>query len=318
MLARNSKSSGLTAPTPTPKDTTAAGIVLMTAFSLLAPAMDACAKLIGDAVALGQVLGARFAIQAALLVPLAWAMGWLHRPDLREAGLHLVRGSLILVATAFFFSALKVMPIADAIAIFFVEPFILTLLGGLLLGEPIGPRRYVACAVGFAGALLIIQPSFVEVGPAAFLPLVTAICFAFYMILTRQMATRMHPITLQAYSGLAATGVVLPLLWIFNGTGVALLDPVWPAQRELWLLAGVGLIATLSHVCISFALALAPASVLAPIQYLEIVGATFLGYLIFSDLPDTMTFAGIALIVGAGLFVFFRERKMDRRPTPAP
>ncbi|WP_245306331.1 DMT family transporter [Roseovarius aestuariivivens] len=308
----------MTHPNPTTKDTTAAGIVLMTAFSLLAPAMDACAKLIGDAVAVGQVVGTRFAVQATLLVPLAFLMGWLHRPGLREAALHAVRGALIIVATGFFFSALRVMPIADAIAIFFVEPFILTLLGGLLLGEPIGPRRYIACAVGFVGALLIIQPSFSEVGPAALMPLVTAVCFAFYMILTRRMATRMHPITLQAYTGLAASALVLPLLWVFDGSGIAPLDPVWPGQRELWLLAGVGLIATLSHICISFALALAPASVLAPIQYLEIVGATFLGYLIFNDLPDALTFVGIILIVGAGLFVFIRERRMGRRPTPAP
>lgn len=308
----------MSAPNPTQKDTAVAGIVLMTAFSLLAPAMDACAKLIGDAVAVGQVVGTRFAVQAALLVPLALAMGWLHRPDLREAGLHVMRGALIIVATAFFFSALRVMPIADAIAIFFVEPFILTLLGGVLLGEHIGPRRYIACAIGFAGALLIIQPSFIEVGPAALMPLVTAVCFAFYMILTRKMATRMHPITLQAYTGTAATAIILPLLWLFNDTGFAPMDPVWPDTREIWLLAGVGLIATLSHVCISFALALAPASVLAPIQYLEIVGATFLGYLIFNDLPDRLTFVGIALIVGAGLFVFIRERQMGRRPTPAP
>ena len=220
--------------------------------------------------------------------------------------------------TAFFFTALRYMPIADAIAIFFVEPFILTLLGGLLLGEQIGPRRYIACAIGFAGALLIIQPSFQEVGLAATMPLVTAVCFAFYMILTRQMATRMHPIALQSHTALGALVLILPLLILFEGSGVEPLDPSWPGERELWLLAGVGIIATLSHVCISFALALAPASLLAPIQYLEIVGATLFGYWLFNDLPDAMTFAGIALIVGSGLFVFYRERALERRPTPAP
>ncbi|MDR9393797.1 DMT family transporter [Roseovarius sp. SYSU LYC5161] len=297
---------------------TTLGIVLMIAFSLLAPLQDSAAKLIGGAVAVGVIATTRFVFQAALLMPLAAAFGWLHRPDGAEAGLHAARAVLLLVATAFFFIALRYMPIADSIAIFFVEPFILTLLGGLLLGEPIGPRRYVACSIGFAGALLIIQPSFQEVGPVALLPLVTALCFAFYMILTRRMATRMHPITLQAYTGLAALGIALPVLWAFDGSGVAALDPAWPGARDLWLLVLLGVVATLGHVCISFALSLAPASLLAPIQYLEIVSATIFGFYIFGDLPDALGFAGIALIVGSGLFVFFRERHLQRRPAPPP
>ncbi len=300
------------------KGTISLGILLMVGFSLIAPAMDASAKLIGDALAVGQIVAARFGVQAAILLPLALLLGWLHRPGGREAALHLVRGGLILLATACFFQALRFMPIADAIAIFFVEPFILTLLGGVFLGEPIGPRRYAACAVGFVGALFVIQPSFSDVGPAALLPLVTAVCFAFYMILTRRMAASMHPISMQAYTGLAALVLILPPLWAFDGSGVAALDPSWPEQRELMLLAAVGLIATASHVCISFALKLAPASVLAPVQYLEIVGATVLGYVIFGDLPDALTFFGIALIVSAGLYVFFRERRLERRPMPAP
>ncbi|KZY41747.1 hypothetical protein A3731_01385 [Roseovarius sp. HI0049] len=297
---------------------TGLGILLMVGFAVIAPAMDTCAKLIGDAVAVGQVAATRFVAQSVLLFPLALIFGWLHRPRRGEVALHLVRAALLLVATAFFFTALRFMPIADAISIFFVEPFILTLLGGLLLGEPIGPRRYVACAIGFAGALLIIQPSFEEVGLVALLPLVTALCFAFYMILTRRMATRMHPITLQVYTGCAALVLAVPLLWAFDGSGVAALDPIWPEARELWLLLALGVIATLAHVCISFALSFASASLLAPIQYLEIVSATILGFYVFGDLPDTLAFAGIALIVASGLFVFVRERKLERRPLPQP
>ena len=236
------------------KDRTLFGILLMVGFSLIAPLMDSFAKLIGDAVAVGQIAATRFAVQSALLLPLAAVMGWMHRPGRGEIGLHLARSALLMVATAFFFTAVRYMPIADAIAIFFVEPFILTLLGGWLLGEQVGPRRYVACAVGFGGALLIIQPSFQELGAVAFLPLVTALCFAFYMILTRRMATRMHPITLQVYTGLAALVIALPVLWAFNGSGVGPLDPVWPEARELKLLAALGIVATISHVCISFAL----------------------------------------------------------------
>lgn len=297
---------------------TTVGIGLMVLFCGLAPLQDSFAKLIGDAVAVGQIAATRFVFQAALLLPVAAALGALHRPGAREGALHLARGALLFVATAFFFTAIRFMPIADAIAIFFVEPFILTLLGGLMLGEPIGPRRYVACGIGFAGALLIIQPSFQAVGAVALLPLVTAFCFAFYMILTRRMATRMHPITLQAYTGVAAVLLALPILWAFDGSGLAPLDPGWPAAREARLLIALGLVATLSHVCISFALSCAPASLLAPIQYLEIVAATGFGYYIFGDLPDLLSAAGIALIVVSGLFVFFRERHLERRPVPQP
>ena len=300
------------------QDRTLYGILLMVGFSLIAPLMDSFAKLIGDAVAVGQIAATRFLVQSAILLPLAALMGWLHRPGRGEMGLHLARSILLMVATAFFFTAVRYMPIADAIAIFFVEPFILTLLGGWMLGEKVGPRRYVACVVGFGGALLIIQPSFQELGGVALLPLVTALCFAFYMILTRRMATQMHPITLQVYTGIAALIVAIPVLWGFNGSGVAPLDPVWPEPRELKLLAALGIVATLSHVCISFALSLAPASVLAPLQYLEIVGATLFGFYIFGDLPDALTFVGIFLIVSSGLYVFLRERALQRRPTPAP
>jgi len=148
--------------------TTSLGILLMVGFCVLAPLQDSFAKLTSHDIAIGQIAATRFVFQVALLLPLAAIFGWLHRPRGGEVALHLIRGVLLLVATACFFTALRYMPIADAIAIFFVEPFILTLLGGLLLGEPLGPRRYIACAVGFVGALLIIQPSFQKVGPVAF------------------------------------------------------------------------------------------------------------------------------------------------------
>jgi len=292
---------------------TSLGILLMVAFAALAPIMDTFAKLIGDALAVALVAASRFAIQAAILFPIAVFMGWLHRPGAVEIGLHMLRATLLLVATAFFFFALQFMPMADAISIFFVEPFILILLGSFLLGEQIGPRRYIACVIGFSGALLIIQPSFNEFGAIAMAPLCTALMFALYLILTRRMVTRMHPITLQAYTGFAALVVAVPILWAFNGSGISQLDPSWPEMRELKFLIALGLIATLSHVCISFALSLAPASLLAPLQYLEIVSATLLGFYIFGDLPDTYTFFGIALIVLSGLYVFFRERQLGRK-----
>lgn len=298
-------------------DRTLTGILCMVAFCVIAPVMDAFAKATPPEIPLIQILFARFSIQIVLLIPLAVAMRAAHRPSLRETLLHLLRGLALLIATGFFFAAVRQMPIASAIAIFFVEPFILTLMGGLILGEEVGWRRIMACVVGFGGALLVIQPSFESLGPVALFPLGTAFFFALYMVLTRTLSVRGHPVTLQAYTATAATLVLLPVLVLADGTGHALLDPVWPQGFAVVTLLGVGLVATVSHIFISFALKFAPATVIAPLQYLEIVAATAVGYLAFGDFPNALTWLGIAIIVASGLYVFARERR-KQRPVTAP
>jgi drug/metabolite transporter (DMT)-like permease len=217
-----------------------------------------------------------------------------------------------MAATGLFFAAVREMPLANAIAIFFVEPFILTLLGALFLGEAVGLRRIMACTVGFGGALLVIQPSFSELGFVALYPLGTALCFALYMVMTRSMAQRLSPITLQAYTAIAASAIILPLLFAFDGTGNTALDPAMPHGLAVYTLLGVGVVSTISHLFISLALKFAPAATIAPLQYLEIVAATSLGYFVFSDIPDALTFLGIAIIVSAGLYVFARERRAEQ------
>ena len=284
------------------------GIFLMIGFAVFAPGMDAMAKLVASDIPVGQIAAFRFSIQAAILIPVAMLLGHAHLPNLREMGLHLTRAVLIVVATSCFFYALRSMPIADAISIFFVEPFILTLLGGLILKEAVGPRRIIACLVGFGGALLVIKPSFTELGLVAALPLVTALLFAFYMLLTRSMAQRMNPIALQGYTAVAAMVIVFPALLLMNGTASPLLDPVTPTSTQLVWLFGVGMMATFTHIMLSFALACAPASTIAPLQYIEIISATLLGMWIFGDFPDGLTWIGIAIIVGSGIYVFHRER----------
>ncbi len=294
------------------------GLGLMVAFALFAPIMDALAKTIGDSVAVGQIATTRFVAQSILLFPLTLLFGWLHRPDIKEMGLHVARAALLLIATGFFFTALRHMPMADSISIFFVGPFFVLLLGRLFLGESVSARGYLACAVGFSGALFIIQPSFANVGPAALFPLVTAVTFAIYLVLTRQMATRMHPITMQVYTGFAALLLAVPVLWAFNGSGVHPLDPVWPDSDTLFLLLVLGIVATISHVLISFSLSMAPASLVAPVQYLEIVSATILGFFIFGDVPGAYTYLGVALIVGAGLYVLAGETSPRRSRVTRP
>ena len=140
------------------------GIMLMLGFCVLAPVGDAVAKILGQTVPIGQLVLVRFAVQAVLLIPLVWLSGraWRMRP--RIAVLTLLRTVLHIAGIAAMVTALKFLPLADAIAIAFVMPFIMLLLGKYALDEDVGTRRILGCAVGFVGTLLIVQPSFAEVG----------------------------------------------------------------------------------------------------------------------------------------------------------
>ena len=301
-------------------DRTTLGILFMVAFAAIAPIMDAFAKATPTEVPVPQILAARFGIQMLILLPLAAALGHGSLPSRKDTVLHLARGFALLAATGCFFTAVRYMPIANAIAIFFVEPFILTLLGWIFLKEAVGWRRLSACAVGFGGALLVIRPSFSDLGWVTLLPLATAFLFAGYMLLTRSMSQRVHPLTLQAHTALAAAVLIIPPLLMMEGSGSALWDPVWPRGLAVWTLLGVGLVATVSHLFITYALRFAPAGTVAPLQYLEIVGATAIGYLAFGDFPEPLTWIGIAIIVASGIYVFARERALgqttDRPPRP--
>jgi len=289
-------------------DRTTLGIFAMLGFAAIAPGMDAFAKATPAEVPVGQLLAFRFTVQAAILLPLGVAFGDAGVPRLREGLTHVARALAILGATGLFFAALRHMPMTTAIAIFFVEPFVVTLLGAVVLGEPVGRRRVLACVVGFGGALLVIQPSFSDLGWPALYPLGTATLFALYVILTRHIAGRRHPVAVQGWTAFAAAALVLPTLVLFEGSGNTLFDAVRPSAFAWVTLMGVGLMSTLSHLALSVSLRLAPASHVAPFQYFEIVSATTLGLIFFGDFPNRLTWAGIAVIVGSGIYLFARER----------
>lgn len=297
------------------------GMLLIVIAMIILPGIDAFAKVLTATLPVGQIAAGRFVFQTLFLLPVMLFM--LGPAALRptRVGLHALRGALLAVATLLFFSALKVMPIANAIAIFFVEPLILTLMSALFLGERVGWRRLVAVVVGFAGALLIIRPSFAQVGWSALLPLGTAVCFATYLALTRMLARGEDPVAMQCYTGFFGSLVMGAALLGGSWGGVDVLTPIWPTLQDWLLLAGLGLVATVGHILVVYAFRYAEAAVLAPFQYLEIISATILGFLLFGDFPDALTWLGIAIIVGSGLFVFWREQRQSARdslPVAAP
>lgn len=288
------------------------GILFMLAFAIIGPLIDLFAKLASAEVPIGQIILSRFILQGFVLLPVAIILSLAHRPTFKEFQMHFLRATLILIGTGSFVSAIKYMPLADAMAIFFVEPFMVTLLGGFVLGETVGYRRLIACLIGFFGALFIIKPSFSLFGMVAFLPLLTAFSFTFYIFITRKMAQNMHPVTLQAYTALAAVIILLPIIIWANGTNIELLDPVTPSLKAIFLLLGVGIAAIIAHLFITFALSMAPATIIAPLQYFEIVTATLFGYLFFSDFPDKWTFLGVFIIILSGVYVILREHKAQK------
>lgn len=294
------------------------GVALMIAFCIFAPGIDVFAKLAALAgQPPGQITLARFAGQAVLMLPMVLVQRHAITMSARTFALTCLRAVLLIASTFTFVMAVRVMPLADALAIVFVEPFILLLLGRMFLGEQVGPRRIVACLIGFAGSLLVIRPSLSIFGPVALYPLGTAVAFAAYMLVTRRLARDQHPVAMQFHTAFWGALMMVPVLFLGEGLGWSAVE-FSAVEGRVWLwLAGVGLLATVSHMAITYALKYAPSATLAPLAYLEIVTAAALGYLVFGDFPAPLTWVGVSVIVASGLYVIHRERVVSRRAPPA-
>jgi S-adenosylmethionine uptake transporter len=292
--------------------TVSSGLAIMALAMLIIPSMDILGKLLAKDINGIQIAQWRFGFQALYILPF---MLWLHGPARllpKFFWLNLLRAVLMAGAVTCFFTALRWMPVPDAIAIFFVEPLILTILSAVVLKEHVGWRRRIAVGIGFLGALIVIQPSYEVFGAVSLLPVCTAFLFANYLLLTKKLSAHEDPLTMQLFSGVAGFVVLTAVSLAGSAAGFSILDLVWPTQHQWLLLAGVGIIATICHLMIVHAFKRAPASVLAPFSYLEIVSATLLSYLVFQDVPNAWKWLGISIIVGSGLYVWWRERMVAR------
>ncbi len=297
-------------------DSTAWGILFMVTGTMIVPVMDAIAKFLGDSLSPVQITWGRFFFQfifmAAAIIPMqGYKALWPKRPVM-----HVVRGVLLAIATTFFFFSLLYLPLANAIAIFFVQPMILTLLSALFLGESIGWHRKTAVLGGFIGALLIIQPGTDSFTIAALLPMGAALFFSGYLVATRSVANVDHPLIMQFASGVGATVVLTVILLLGLLSEQALWTPQLPTLSQWGWLAAIGVIAAAGHLLVVIAVNRAPTSLLAPFGYVEIIAATALGWLIFGDWPDTLSWWGIGIIVLSGLYVFMREQHQNGKSAP--
>lgn len=245
------------------------------------------------------IVWARYAVPLVLL--LAVFLPQRGRSMLRTAfpAIQLIRGILLTGGTLFIVLAYRVMPIAEAQAISFIHPVLLTLLAILFLGEKVNRLGWAAVLIGFSGVLLIVRPGGGLFTPAAFLPLGLAFCFSSYQIFTRLIANKENSINSLFCVLLVGTLVMsgaLPNAWID------------PTPRGLLLFGLIGITSGIGHFSMIKALEYAPASLLAPFAYVQLLWVSLLGSLVFGDFPDALTLVGMAIVVAGGLLVAFSRR----------
>jgi len=274
------------------------GILWMLATVLMFACINATAKLLTQSYPVWQVVWARYAFQFLLIaVYLGPRLGKVAATG--RLRLQLIRSLLLFGTTILFFTGLSLVPLADATAIMFVAPILVTALSMPLLGEHVGPRRWAGVAIGFLGALIVIRPGFGLAQSAALLPLGAACFHAFYQISTRMLSRSDETITTLFYT--ATTGALIASL-------VAPFHWTMPDAAGWSMMAALGLFATLGHFCLIKAFTSAPAATVSPFGYVNLLWATLFGYLLFAHLPDPWTLTGAAIIILSGLYIYRRER----------
>ncbi len=301
----------MTAPvTAKPTGTPESGMVLMVAAVLIVPFGDALSKSLTGLLNPFEIAFWRFLIQVLVL---AGTIGVVRRSLARGPWLLLIGGGLSAAAVlSALIAAFVTMPIATAIAIFFIEPLLLTLLSAWLLKEKTGWRRYVAVAVGLIGVIVVIRPSWDIFGWASLLPLAAATGFAGNAVIIRKLSPTMDAISMQFWFALVASVAIGAGLLIFGRLELFSFQAGFAADGPWLKLIFMGALSAFTFFLFAEAFRRTPASVLAPFQYIEIIGATIVGYLFFRDFPDFWTWVGTAIILASGLYVFHRERRTER------
>ena len=217
----------------------------------------------------------------------------------RSQGLQITRGFCVVGSSMLFVYGVRSMTIAQATTISFLSPLLITVLSIPLLGEIVGARRWAAVAAGMTGMLIVVRPGLGGFNPAALFGVASAFCWALALIITRKISSSDPPQTTVLWSASIGT-IVLTLVLPFQA--------VWPTPRQFGLSLVLGILASGGQWLVILAHRIAPASLLAPFFYGQLLWVTVLGFLVFRNLPDTFTLAGAAIIVGSGLYTAHRER----------
>lgn len=287
-------------PANNPHGRVGRGIGMAVLATLAYAIVDTLSKVLVQDYPVTMIVWARYTVPCLLLLAVFLPRRGRGLFRTRHPGLQLARGLLLTAGTVFIVWAVQVMPLAEAQAISFIHPVLLTLMAVIFLGEKVGRLGWLAIAMGFAGVLIIVRPGGGLFTWSAILPLGLAFCYSSYQLLTRRIAgvdNAINSLVFALLVGALLMSAALPLTWV---------TPDGPAAL---LLATIGVISGAAHFCMIKALEWAPASRLAPFAYIQLLWVTLLGMLVFAALPDAITFVGIGIIVAAGLMMALVRRR---------
>ncbi len=277
------------------------GILLVCGTTLCFAGLDTVAKYLTREYHPLQVVWGRYFFQAVLILPFIWRRGLRRSFATNRPKLQIERALLISLITFTFFTTLRYLPMVDAQAISFTMPLILTAIAFFFLGEKVGPRRWAAVAVGFFGVLLIIRPTGDSMHWAAILCLGCALLNACFHLMTRTLAKHDRPEVGIVYAGFVGAAIfTLTVPWVWQT----------PDAGSFALLASMGVLGALGHYCLSQAYVYTRASVIAPYVYVQMVWVALFGFTLFGDVPEMSTVLGTAVVIVAGIYIFYRERKL--------
>lgn len=281
----------------------ALGIALMLAGIFLFAVNDALGKWLVATYSVGQVLLIRSAAALAVLAPFVWSEGLATFAGAPRPGLQILRVVFSTLEVAGFYWAVAYLPLADVMTFYLAGPIYVTAISATLLREPVGWRRWSAVIIGFVGVMIALRPTSASWSTPALIALAGSLCFSFLMIATRHLrgTTDTVLVTGQTLGALVFGAVAAPFHW------------VTPSPRDLALLALLGVVAMIAHVCVNRSLKLAAASVVVPYQYSMIVWAIVFGFFVFGDVPEIAMLVGAAIIIAAGIYIFFREQMRGAR-----
>ena len=276
------------------------GILLIIGAYAMFAGLDTTAKWLTHSIPLMEVVWARYVGAALFALVAANPFASPNVFHTRRFWLQNGRALTLLASTIVNFYALQYLQLAQTVSISFAMPLVVALLAGPLLGEWVGPRRLVAIFVGFLGVLVVTRPGSSQFHPAMLLSLFGTLCYAGYGLSTRVLAAYDSSRTTLTYSSLlGAVGMTLGLPWFW----------VWPQEGFTWMLMALtGLFGAVGHWLLIVAHRHAPASILAPFVYTELVWMVLLGLVVFNDAPGVWTMVGGLIVVSSGLYLWYRER----------
>jgi drug/metabolite transporter (DMT)-like permease len=275
-------------------------VVSMACFSVL----NAMSKTLSAAFPVIEVLWARYFFALVFMLALFLPQSGRKLFEIRRFDTQLVRGALLFFSSLFYFNGIAHLPLATAAAISLTSPIIVTALSPRLLGEQVGIRRWAAVGVGFVGALIVVRPGHEAFDWYILLVVASTVCSAFYQLFSRRYGQTERPdasATLATVVGTVAASPFVPFEWVMPSS-------TW----HIVLVVGMGVMAGAGHYFLTIAYSQAPAAVISPFNYMQLVGAALLGYAVFSELPDKWTWIGSGVIIASGLYIGYRERVRHR------